>query len=84
MRMSIDQILQNLSKQAEQDAADYQRKRPGGISADTLALDAMEMADYRVPGETVEAEALRSCYVLVFQTAVAHLGGAQYIRHSRK
>ena len=73
MLAPLDQVLLGLMHQAEADAADYRRRRPGlSISSDTLFIDASEMAAYRLPGSCDDAElvALRECYVLAFKTAV--------------
>jgi len=73
MLASLDRVLLSLMRQAEADAADYRRRRPGlRISSDTMYLDSHEMAEYRLPGscDDVELMALRECYVLAFKTAV--------------
>lgn len=69
---NIDAVLRALTQQAETDARFYQSRRPVRMSAETLFIDAYEMADFRITGKDDEASALKSCYVLVFQCAVRY------------
>jgi hypothetical protein len=68
----LPQLLQTLVHQAEADAAPY-RERPL-ITADILAI-AAEFTNWRLPpDETVEGNALRACYLMVFQVTATPPG----------
>jgi hypothetical protein len=71
----LPQLLQTLTRQAEADAAPYRERALG--TGEVLEL-AAEFSAWRLPPDgTVEGDALRACYDLVFRCAATPPGSWQ-------